>query len=89
MLGVAGHGRVGIQEMEQEVVRWREMCGQETHWQGKGEDRPGDRWQKRLRLVGGGCWFVLPARGGCGSFGSIRWGRVAHGGCMAPQGGDL
>jgi hypothetical protein len=89
MQGVAGHGQVGSQEMEQAVVRWLGMRGQETRWQGKGEDRPGDHWQKRLQLAGGGCWFVLLERGGCGLFGSIHWDRVAHGGCMALQGGDL
>ena len=72
MPGAAVHVQVEIQEMGQEVVRWRGMCGQETHWRDKGEDRQGDRWQKRLRLVEGGCWFELLVRGGCGSFGSIH-----------------
>ena len=72
MPGAAVHVQVEIQEMGQEVVRWRGMCGQEIRWQGKGEDRPGDRWRRRLRLAGGGCWFVLRVHGECGLFGSIR-----------------
>jgi hypothetical protein len=89
MLGVAEHGQAGSQETGREVERWRGMCGQETRWQGKGVGRPGDRWQKRLRLAGGGCWFELPVRDGYGLFGSIHWDHVAHGVCMALQGGDL
>jgi hypothetical protein len=72
MPGAAVHVQVEIQEMGQEVVRWRGMCGQEIRWQGKGEDRPGDRSRRHLRLAGGGCWFVLPVHGECGLFGSIR-----------------
>ena len=72
MPDAAVHVQVEIQEMGQEVVRWRGMCGQEIRWQGKGEDRPGDRSRRHLRLAGGGCWFVLPVHGECGLFGSIR-----------------
>jgi hypothetical protein len=72
MLGVAERAQVGSQEMGREVVRWRGMCGQEIRWQGKGEGRQGDRWQKRLRLAEVGCSFELPVRGGCGLFGSSR-----------------
>ena len=89
MRGVAERAQVEIQGMGREVVRWRGMCGQEIRWQGKGEDHLGDRWQRRLQLVEGGCWFELPVRGGYGSFGSIRWDRVAHGGYMVRRDGDL
>jgi hypothetical protein len=90
MRGVAEHVQVGIQEMGPVVVRWRGMCGQEmSRWQGTGEDRLDDRWQKRLRLAEGGCWFVLPVHGGCDLSGSIHWDHVAHGECMALPGGDL
>jgi len=89
MMDVAGREQVGSQEMGREVVRWRVMCGQEIRWQGKGEDRLGGRWQRRLRLVGGGCWSASQVRGVCGLFGSVRWDRVAHGGCMVRQDEDL
>ena len=87
---------MGAAELEMEETQAR---GLEEHWHvkrdrvsrlcwGMRDGHQDGHLQKHLIWAGDGCWSEWLGRGGCGSFGSVRWGHVVRGECKGRQDGD-